>query len=158
MSKTDAQGNVRSTGDSTSVALEDQYPILSTSARGGEPTRVLKDGETFAVFDPYGDISSAGPGQHGIYHLGVRHLSKLELRIGRQRPLLLSSTVREDNDVLSIDLTNPDVLFEDGRLFPRDIIHAFRMIFLWRGVLYERLRLVNYSESTCAMSLSIASA
>jgi glycogen debranching enzyme len=135
---------------------EQHYAILATSARGAEPTRVLKDGETFAVFNAFGDVSSTGPGEHGIYHLGVRHLSKRELRVGQHWPLLLSSTVREDNDVLSIDLTNPDILLEPDRTFPRDILHLFRTLFLSGGVCYEQLRIVNYGGTACDISLSMA--
>ena len=142
-------------GGATSVAEEHPYAIIASTGRGSEPTRVLKDGETFAVFNAFGDVSAGGPGEHGVYHLGVRHLSQRELRIGGYLPLLLSSTVREENDVLSIDLTNPDIIAE-GQTFARDVVHLFRTIFLWRGVCYEQLRLVHYGSARCRMSLSIA--
>jgi glycogen debranching enzyme len=144
------------TGGGAPAVDENQYAIIATSARGAEPTRVLKDGETFAVFNAFGDVSSNGPGEHGIYHLGIRHLSKRELSVARQWPLLLSSTVREDNDVLSIDLTNPDITLDHEPTLPRDLLHLFRTIFLWDGVCYEQLRIVNYGEMPCETSLSIA--
>jgi glycogen debranching enzyme len=155
MSEADAQLRLATAGGPPG-ADDNQYAILATSARGAEPTRVLKDGETFAVFNPFGDVASNGPGEHGIYHLGVRHLSRRELRISRHWPLLLSSTVREDNDVLSIDLTNPDIPLEHERTFPRDILHLYRTIFLRDGVCYEQLRIVNYGELACETSLSMA--
>lgn len=137
-------------------AATDRYPIIVPAGRGGEPTRVLKEGETFAVFDRFGDISVAGLGEHGIYHLGVRHLSRMQLRISGHIPLLLSSTVREGNDLLSIDLTNPDIALRDGNHIPRDLLHVFRTVFLWRGVCYERLRLVSYALERYAFHLSLA--
>ena len=138
-----------------SSVVEDQFAIIVPPGRGVEPTRVLKEGETFAVFDRQGDISPALSSEHGIYHLGVRHLSTRELRIAGHRPLLLSSTVREDNDVLNIDLTNPDIVRIEGCPFARDILHLFQTTFLWAGVCYERLRIVTYGENACAVTLSL---
>src|SRR5437870_10193397 len=59
--------------------------------------RVLKHGDTFAIFDRYGDIYPLGLGEHGLSHDGTRHLSRLELRLGVDDapPFLLSSTVRK---------------------------------------------------------------
>jgi glycogen debranching enzyme len=58
--------------------------------------------------------------------------------------MFLSSTVRRDGALLTVDLTNPD-LEEDGRLaVPRGTLHIQRAKFLWQGVCYERLTLRNY--------------
>jgi glycogen debranching enzyme len=123
---------------------EDPFYILAQSPSADEQTRVLKDGDTFAVFDRYGDVKPVGLGEEGLYHEGTRYLSALVLGLGKTRPLLLSSTVKEDNDLLAVDLTNPDV-FQDGRVHvARGTLHLFRSKFLWQGVCYERLRLRNY--------------
>ena len=42
------------------------------------------------------------------FHAESRHLSRFTLRLNQQGPLLLSSTVNEDNSFLSVDLTNVD--------------------------------------------------
>ena len=76
------------------IRIEDRWYVLATSARAGDPTRVLKHGESFALFDRYGDIPRAGGGEHGFYHQGTRFLSRYELRLNGQRPLLLNSNVR----------------------------------------------------------------
>lgn len=138
------------------IRIQDQYYILASSSVGAEPTRVLKHGETFAVFNRYGDVMPIGLGEQGLYHLGTRHLSRFELRLRGQRPLLLSSTVREQNDLLTIDLTNPDLADADGTVFPRDILHLFRSIFLWRDSCYERLRLTNYGTTTIPVPVSFS--
>ena len=45
-------------------------------------TRVLKHGETFAVFDRFGDIQPLGVRRAtGLYHDGTRYLSRCELRL-----------------------------------------------------------------------------
>src|SRR5688572_17616101 len=87
---------------------EDPFYILATSPLADDQKRVLKHGETFGVFDHYGDIAPEGMGEEGLYHEGTRFLSLLLLKLGNNRPMFLSSTVKEDNDLLAIDLTNPD--------------------------------------------------
>src|SRR2546426_8638469 len=91
------------------IQVKDQFYILVTSARLDGRTRVLKHDDTFAVFDLAGDIRGVGQAAEGLYHDGTRFLSRLELRLGEHRPFLLSSTVKQDNAFLAVDLTNPDV-------------------------------------------------
>ena len=83
---------------------QDTFYILATSTRADDRTRVLKHGETFAVFDRFGDVQPVGLGEQGLYHDGTRFLSRLEVRMGGRRPLLLSSTVKEDNDLLAVGI------------------------------------------------------
>lgn len=136
------------------IRVEDRYYILATSSLADDRTRVLKHGETFAVFDRYGDIQPIGPGEQGIYHEGTRFLSRLVLRVGRRRPLLLSSTVKEDNARLAVDLTNPDLTIDDQVVIPRGIIHILRTKFLWEGTCYERLQFFNYGLTPVDIPLS----
>ena len=72
-----------------------------------EPPRTLKHGDTFALFDHYGDLASRRGNTLGLYHCDTRFLSRLKLTIEQRSPLLLSSTVRTNNAVLDVDLTNP---------------------------------------------------
>ena len=44
------------------IQVQDQYYIMATSARLNDRVRVLKHGESFAVFDPKGDILPIGHG------------------------------------------------------------------------------------------------
>src|SRR6202142_3396697 len=74
------------------------YHILAVSSPADERTRVLKHGDTFAIFDHYGDIRPDGLGDAGLYHEGTRFLSRLRLDLEQGRPFLLSSTVRDEND------------------------------------------------------------
>ncbi len=137
------------------ISINDQFYILATSSMADNRTRVLKHGETFGVFDRYGDIQPVGSGTQGLFHEGTRFLSRQELFLDSDRPMLLSSTVKEDNALLAVDLTNPD-LYRDGRIaIPRGSVHVFRSRFLWNGVGYERFRLSNYSLSPVTMSFSL---
>ena len=99
------------------VRLEDEYYVRASSALADDRTRVLKYGDTFAVFNRYGDIEPLGTSRFGLFHAETRHLSQLTLRLNQKQPLLLSSTIREDNAFLSVDLTNVDTnLNGDGEL------------------------------------------
>src|SRR5438445_674812 len=122
----------------------DPFYIQAASPLADELSRVLKHGETFAVFDHYGDIKPAGLGEEGLYHEGTRFLSCLILRLGQDRPMFLSSTIKEDNDLLAVDLTNPDIHVEERLVIPRGTLHLARTIFLWQGVCYERFQVRHY--------------
>jgi glycogen debranching enzyme len=117
---------------------------------------VLKQGETFGVFDRFGDIHPMLPSPLGLYHEGTRFLSRFELLIGTQRPLLLSATVKDDNTLLTIDLTNPDMPPNDRVGVPRDVLHLCRTRFLWKGTCFERIRVHNYGLEELPVSLSLA--
>src|SRR5262245_23545212 len=138
----------------SAITIEDPYYIAATSPPADEYTRVLKQGETFAVFDHFGDIKPTGMHEEGVYHEGTRFLSSLILRLGRDRPLFLSSNVKRDNAVLTVDLTNPDIQ-ADGSVIPHGTVHLSRSKFLWEGCCYERLRLRNHGMSRVQLSLSM---
>jgi glycogen debranching enzyme len=132
-----------------------QFYIPATASFQERRPRTLKHGDTFAVFDHNGDILS-GPGSpEGLFHTDTRHLSHLDLRVNGARPMLLSSTLREDNAGLTCDLTNPD-LFEGGRLvIERDLIHIRRSKFLWNGRCHERLAVRNFSTEPRRLRLEL---
>src|SRR3990167_2348718 len=134
---------------------EDPFQILATSSLSLSAARVLKHGETFAVFDRYGDIRPVGRlGAQGIYHEGTRFLSALRLLVGDQRPLLLSSTVRQDNVLLGVDLMNTD-LSAGQHTIPHGTLHIGLSKFLWRGSCYERVHISNYGMSAVDVELAL---
>jgi glycogen debranching enzyme len=127
------------------VRLEEQYSIVTEADRVTVPSRVLKHGETFGVFDAHGDIVTAEGGELGLYHCGTRFLSGFELLFAGRRPLLLSSTISDDNTMLAVDLTNPDIVRDGAVIVPRGSVHLFRSRMLWNGSLIERLRVSNHA-------------
>jgi glycogen debranching enzyme len=137
------------------IEVGEQYYILAKSALADDRTRVLKRDDTFAVFDRYGDVQPVGLGEQGIYHDGTRFLSKLILRLGDQRPILLSSTIRDDNVLFAVDLTNPDVNSDGKVILHRGSLHIYRSKFLRQGVCYERLSVRNYGLAAVNTSLSL---
>ncbi|HWF65105.1 MAG TPA: amylo-alpha-1,6-glucosidase [Rhizomicrobium sp.] len=109
--------------------------------------RILKSGDTFGLFDALGDVIGPRASPGGLFHHDTRHLSGLEFLINGQRPLLLSSAVENDNVVLTVDLSNPDI-YENGKIvLPREILHVRRSKFLWLGTAYERFAIHNFDTS-----------
>ncbi|HKB02721.1 MAG TPA: amylo-alpha-1,6-glucosidase [Gemmataceae bacterium] len=133
-----------SDGRAAGPGVEDPYYIAAPAPPAGERDRVLKHGDTFAVFDHHGDIRPVGMQEQGLFHEGTRFLSGLILRLGRGEPLFLSSTVKQDNALLTVDLTNPDIRVGERVDLPRGTLHLFRGIFLWQGACYQRLGVRNY--------------
>ncbi len=136
------------------IEVEEAFYIRASSTLADDRTRVLLNGDTFAVFDRGGDIHPLGIGQQGLFHMETRHLSRLELRINGIRPLLLSSTIREDNVLFGVDMTNPDLLTESGDSLPRGTLHIFRGKFLTDSICYDRITVHNYGEKPCAINLT----
>jgi glycogen debranching enzyme len=134
----------------------DQCPIVASSSLTDDHIEVLKQGDTFGLFDRYGDIHSLRTGSQGLYHEGTRFLSHFELTINGERPLLLSSTVKEDNVLLNVDLTNPDMTHEGQVEVAREALHLSRARFLWQGCCFERLRVHNYSLLPVPVRLSLS--
>src|SRR4026209_380856 len=134
----------------------EQCQIVASSSLTDDHIEVLKQGDTFGLFDRYGDIHSQRTGSHGLYHEGTRFLSRFELTLNGERPLLLSSTVKEDNVLLNVDLTNPDMTYAGQGEVARGTLHLSRTRFLWHGLCFERLRVHNYSLLPIPIQLSFS--
>lgn len=126
------------------IEVENKGYVLATSSLADQRTMVLKHGESFGIFDWHGDIYQIGAGTQGVYHNGTRFLSRMELRVNGMRPLLLSSAPREDNQVLVIDLTNPELRRDAQPHIKQDNVHIQRLKFLWQSRLHERIHIRNY--------------
>ena len=135
------------------IRLTDEFYIAAPSSTT-QDSRVLKHGDTFGVFDLYGDIRETGLGEQGIYHEGTRYLSHLVFRLGNSHPFLLSSTVKQDNQLFTVDLTNPDVYSHGQIVLRRGDLHLFRSKFIWQASCYESLRIVNYGLAPVAFTFS----
>src|SRR3974390_2038373 len=140
-------------GDPANVAESFYIPATASPSR---PRRTLKYGDSFAVVDSHGDIGASRGGQDGIFHADTRYLSRFELLLNGMPPLLLGSNLRDDNSVLTVDLTNPDIYFDQHLALPKDTMHVVRTLFLWRGGAYHRLGIQNHGEARTKISLSLA--
>src|SRR4051812_8594027 len=73
-----------------------------------------------------------------------------------KQPLLLGSSVRDDNSILAVDLTNPDIYFDQKLVLPKDVLHVVRTLFLWRGTAYQRIRIQNHGDRPFEVRLVLA--
>ena len=78
------------TGSAELNGLE-QFAV-ATGERSPEVLRVLKEGDSFAVFDQRGDVVPDLAAEAGFYHGGTRFISRWELLLYSGRPLRLSSS------------------------------------------------------------------
>jgi glycogen debranching enzyme len=132
---------------------ESKYHIPAESVNYDDRIKVLNHYDTFAILDRWGDVHHYGKKVQGIYHQGMRFLSQLELKLNDKKPILLSSAIKEDNDILSVDLTNPDL---SACNILENSLHISRNMFLRNGVYYEEISIANYGEQSCKFNISLA--
>ncbi|NIR61431.1 MAG: amylo-alpha-1,6-glucosidase [Gammaproteobacteria bacterium] len=130
--------------------------VLTSSSRVDDRIRVLKHGDSFAVFDRFGDINPIGTTEQGLFLDGTRCLSRQELLIQGERPLPLNSTVKNHNTLLAVDLTTPTIEREGKPPIRSGTVHIFRSKVLWRGACHEQLRLSNYGTEAIALVVDYA--
>jgi glycogen debranching enzyme len=128
-------------------------PLVGPATR---PRRTLKHNDTFAVVDSHGDIGASAGGSDGIFHADTRYLSRFELLLNGMQMLLLGSNIDDDNSLLTIDLTNPDIFSGETLVLPKDKLHVVRTIFLWRDTFYQRLGIRNHDDKPLSVRLSMA--
>jgi glycogen debranching enzyme len=133
----------------------DPRHVLAPSGITDDRTRVLKHGDTFALFDHLGQIKPGGLGEEGLYHHGTRHLSRLVLNLDGQPPFFLGSTVRDQNDQLSVSLTNPDRVHDRQVEMPLGTLHLSVRLLLWQGACHWRLRVTNHGTEAARATIGL---
>ena len=130
-------------------------PVLTTSSFADERSRVLKHGDTFAVFDHHGRIKPGGLGEEGLYHEGTRFLSRFQMELEDKALILLGSTVREEDGHLAIALTNPDLIEAGTVSLSFGTLHFAVRTFLWKSVCYQQIHVKNYGPRIVKACLSL---
>ncbi|WP_025720689.1 amylo-alpha-1,6-glucosidase [Paenibacillus sp. 1-18] len=116
--------------------------------------RVIKENDLFLLTDTKGNIPEDHPYGLGLYTKDTRFLSRLDLKINGQEPVLLSSDAAE-NYMATILLTNVQTEI-DGKLeLWRESVEVKRTRYIYDGVLYERIQLTNYYPKQIAFELSV---
>lgn len=152
------RGEPAALGASPGPAAEvqgDATHVLAASSITDDRSRVLKHGDTFAVFDHLGQIKPGGLGEEGLYHEGTRYLSCLRLELDGQPPFFLGSTVRDENDQLSVTLTNPDEVRQGRVARPLGTLELAVQTFLWQGACHWRLTVKNHGHQLANASLDV---
>jgi glycogen debranching enzyme len=117
--------------------------------------RTMKRDDCFLVFDSHGDIGASPGGPDGLFNCDTRHLAHFELLINGLQPLLLGSNLSDDNCVLSVDLTNPDIYYDKRVVLQKSLVHVARTVFVWRSTLFHRFAVRNFSADRARLRLSI---
>ena len=73
--------------------------------------------------------------------------TKLRFRFGKRAPMLLCSSVLENNLLLAVDLANPDMPSGNARV-AHGTIHVERRALLEGNTYIERISIRNYGSST----------
>jgi len=102
---------------------------------------LLKHGDTFATFDPSGDVDLEGSPSAGMYHRDTRFISRFVLRVQGARPLLVRSSIKPDNSILTVELAGPEA------------VRSRRLRFLWQATFYERVCIRNCAKTPISVSV-----
>jgi glycogen debranching enzyme len=130
-----------------------QWPCVKNESRLS--TLTLKDDDIFLVTDTLGNIPGCLPGEAstsvGLFCQDTRFLSRLELQIDGQLPILLSSNARS-GFALSILCANPHL---EEQQIGAETIGIEREIVI-NGGLFEELEITNFSTSPVSFELSLS--
>jgi glycogen debranching enzyme len=139
------------------IQLENQFYISTNSSYADNRIKVLNHFDTFGIFDRWGDITPYGEGLQGIYHRGTRFISQSEFLLNGMRPVLLSSAIKEANEILSVDLTNELLEEMNGRpSIPKGVLHIGRSKFLRDGRQYELIEFMNFGGASYTFEVSLS--
>ncbi|QHE60630.1 amylo-alpha-1,6-glucosidase [Rossellomorea vietnamensis] len=116
--------------------------------------RVIKENNLFLLTDEQGDITSEHSYGLGLYKNDTRYLSKLNVKINHQKPILLHSDGSE-NYMSTILSTNPHQEEEGNLILWRESVEIERKRFIYEDVLYETIKTKNYYPNPVSFELSI---
>lgn len=136
------------------VAQEEQDSEMDNEeAYQNVDLRVLNESDTFAIFDTFGHIIPSNEGIQGIYYAGTRYVSRLLTTINGKSFIKLSSAIREKNDLLTVDLTNPKIK-RDDYLLEHGVVHMKRSTFVRNGSCYTKIIFFNFGNTQARFDFS----
>ncbi|MCP9840640.1 amylo-alpha-1,6-glucosidase [Synechococcus sp. J7-Johnson] len=116
------------------------------------PPFVLKDGETFAMLDRRGEICPETHPDSGIYHRGARHVSRLELLLWDQSPIVLSSAESWEMGLHVSHLSND---IDGSGAPPPGSVHLKRSTVLTPTSCLQTLDFTSYLAGAVVMPLTL---
>ena len=133
----------------------DPFEITVEGGLADDRTLVAMWGDTFGMFDRLGDILPPPRAHHGLFHEGTRFLSRFQLALWRTRPALLSSSVREEDGMLVVHLTNPDIRHEGAWSMIHHSVHLLRRLWIEDGLCRMELAFRSYGRERLALPLDV---
>ncbi|WP_143961489.1 amylo-alpha-1,6-glucosidase [Litoribacter populi] len=128
---------------------------LHESAYADDRVQILNDCNTFGIFSRSGDIFPGAKKAQGIFHEDTRYINHLELRLENLPFILLSSNIKEENEILSVDLTNPKLKLNNETVIPEETIHVRRRQIVMAEKFHEKIEVENYGNISYKVKLSI---
>jgi glycogen debranching enzyme len=123
------------------------FHIQASSLTSRRATRVLVNGESFAVFEVGGDILDTPDEPLGFFHRDTRYLSRFELRITGETPYYLNSYSSQEKAQLRVNLSNPDLGFGGKEIeLPKTSIQLERNWVIAGPALFHKLTVRNYAR------------
>jgi glycogen debranching enzyme len=135
------------------VQTEKQFCLQAESLFAQEQMKTLMSGDLFAVFDRRGDFCTMGSNSQGLFYREMRHLSKLTLRLEEGALRLLTSSLRLDNAVLSVDQSNTELQRAGQKILNPGVLYFSRSIFAWLNGCYQHVEIHNYGGESIAVEL-----
>lgn len=114
----------------------------------------LIDGRTFLASTVAGDIVPPGAPDIGFFSYDTRFLSQLELKVEKQKMVLLSSST-ERTYASRIEMTMKTASEESSLDIPADTIHVRREQVLAENTLFDSLYFENFTEREETLKLEI---
>ncbi|VAX27798.1 amylo-alpha-1,6-glucosidase [hydrothermal vent metagenome] len=136
--------------------IKDKYYISAISSMIDPHRLILKEEDLFGVFDRFGDILPMGKNEQGLYYKGTRFLSFCEFRVSGLRPLFLSSGIDEEDILLTVDLTNPDLYSRGRLLIKKDMVHIMRSKILFEKKCLDYIRIRNFDMQAIELRLDFS--
>jgi glycogen debranching enzyme len=118
-------------------------------------TTVIKSDNAFCVALRDGRLPLAVDHPLGVYLTDCRHLRGHELRLAGQAPRLLISTDAAGTAAV-FELTNPDLVLEDGRQLPLQSLRVRMERRILSSAMVERISVRSHAREAVAFELELA--
>jgi glycogen debranching enzyme len=113
-----------------------------------------KEGDMFLCADAEGNLDAEQATGAGFYWRDTRYLSDFRLEVDGHAPLLLSTSA--DRAFAShVDLTNQDLLEDDGSVAAVQGTVSIRRTRVVDGRLYERIRIKSYNAAAVTLTVRL---
>jgi glycogen debranching enzyme len=130
------------------VEIAAPYPEPRIAYQNAEPRKAnnltLIEGKTFLSTTLAGDIMPPGAPDAGFFFDDTRFLSRLELRVGGYRTVVLSSST-EQTFVSQIELTTGQSHLRENYEVPENTVHIRREQLLASDIFYDHLTFENFN-------------
>lgn len=140
------------------IRLDEVLRTIPSKTLSIDDSLTLKDGNLFFLCKTFGDVPLAEESAEGLYYHDCRFLDGYELRVAGRSMETLVSTSGRGYEAL-IELTNPDLYREDGRLFARSEeigVKWTRRLDEETLSLNDEIALRNFGPRTLTVPLSLA--